>query len=109
MKRILILLTALAALAVFGGTSFGKEKVKAKAKAKVVETHKFSGTVLWVDPVQNMIALKGGEEEARFRILPTTTIKRRGKVVILSRLEKGDKVTVAYRVQRNTRIAAAIF
>ena len=105
MKKILVVLTALAALFVFGGISYGKAKVK----AKVVETHKYSGTVLWVNPIQKMIALKSGDEEARFRILPTTSIKRRGKVVILSKLESGDKVTIVYRVQRNTRIAAAIF
>jgi len=81
---------------------------EAKAKVKVV-TRTYTGTVLWVDPIQNAIVLKGDESDVRFKVLSTTKIKRRGKVVMLSRLVQGDRVTISYRVQRNTRIAAAIY
>ena len=104
MKKILVLLLVLAA--VFGIK--GSSVAEAKAKVKVV-TRTYTGTVLWADPIQNTIVLKGDESDVRFKVLATTKIKRRGKVVMLSRLVQGDRVTISYRVQRNTRIAAAIY
>jgi hypothetical protein len=65
--------------------------------------------VLWVNPILNVIALKGNDDsDVRFKIHATTTLKRKGKVVHLSKFQKGDKVTITYRVQKNTKIAAAI-
>ncbi len=103
MKKILVLLLALTAVFVLKGASL------AEAKAKKVTTMKFTGVVLWVNPILNTIALKGSDDEVRFKIHTTTSLKRRGKVVHLSKFEKGDKVTITYRVQRNTKIAAAIY
>jgi len=104
MKRILVFLLALTAVFPLGSAAFAQ-----KAKAKVAATHKFSGTIAWVDPIQNAIVLKGSEDEVRFKVLPYTTIKRRGKVVVLAKFVRGDKVTVAYKVERRTKIATAIF
>ncbi|HLG93716.1 MAG TPA: hypothetical protein VI546_02675 [candidate division Zixibacteria bacterium] len=103
MKKILVLLLALTAVFVLNGANL------AEAKARKVTTMKFTGVVLWVNPILNTIALKGADDEVRFKIHTTTTLKRRGKVVHLSKFVKGDKVTITYRVQRNTKIAAAIY
>ncbi len=103
MKRILIFLVALAAVFAL------KTANLSEAKAKKVTTMKFTGVVLWVNPILNTIALKGNEDEVRFKIHTTTTLKRRGKAVGLAKFVKGDKVTITYRVQRNTKIAAAIY
>lgn len=100
MKRILIFLLA---VLVLGGTGLAE----AKRKAKVV-TRSFTGTVLWADPIQNTIALKGGDDEVRFRVHTTTALKRRGKAVKLVKFIKGDRVTIVYRVERSTKIATAI-
>lgn len=103
MKKILVLLLALTAVFVLKGANL------AEAKSKKVTTMKFSGVVLWVNPILNVIALKGNDGEVRFKVHATTTFKRKGKVVHLSKFEKGDKVTIAYRVQKNTKIAAAVY
>ena len=103
MKKILVLLLALTAVFVLKGASLSE------AKARKVTTMKFTGVVLWVNPILNTIALKGSEDEVRFKIHTTTTLKRKGKVVHLSKFVKGDKVTITYRVQRNTKIAAAVY
>jgi hypothetical protein len=105
MKKILVLSLALFIVLAAGQAAWAK-----KAKAKVVSTHKYTGTVVWVDPVQNLVVLKGGEDgDVRFKIHTTTTLKRKGKVVHLSKFVKGDKVTITYRVQKNTKIAAAVY
>ncbi|MGE5692216.1 MAG: hypothetical protein ACM3YF_00380 [Candidatus Zixiibacteriota bacterium] len=104
MKKILVLLLALTAVFVLKGANL------AEAKAKKVTTMKYSGVVLWVNPILNVIALKGSEDgDVRFKIHTTTTLKRKGKLVHLSKFQKGDKVTITYRVQRSTKIAAAVY
>src|SRR3972149_9631503 len=100
MKKILVLLLALTAVFVLKGASL------AEAKAKKVTTMKFIGTVLWVNPILNTIALKGSGDEVRFRIHTTTTLKRRGRLVHLGKFVKGDKVTITYRVERRIKIAS---
>ncbi len=103
MKRILLFLLAAAAVFALKTTNL------ADAKAKVrVATRTFTGSVLWVDPIRNTIVLKGGEDETRFRVHTTTTLKRRGKAVTLAKFTKGDKVTIVYRVERKTKIATVI-
>ena len=103
MKKMLVLLLALTAVFALKGASL------AEAKAKKVTTVKFTGVVLWVNPILNTIALKGNEDEVRFRIHTTTTLKRRGKAVGLAKFVKGDKVTITYKVERKTKIATAIY
>ncbi|MCI0406291.1 MAG: hypothetical protein L0Z48_12560 [candidate division Zixibacteria bacterium] len=102
MKRMLVLLAALTAVFALGTASL------AGAKAKKVTTMKFTGVVLWTNPILNTIALKGSDDEVRFRIHTTTALKRRGKAVGLAKFEKGDKVTVVYKVERKTKIATAV-
>lgn len=103
MKRILIFLLALSAVFAFNKAAFAQ-----KAKVRAAATHNFTGTVLWVDPLRNSIVLKEGEEEVRFKVASYAKLKRRGKVVILAKFVSGDKVTIAYRVERRTKIATAI-
>ncbi len=102
MKRMLVFLVALAAVFAL------KTANLAEAKAKKAATLKFTGVVLWVNPILNTIALKGSDDEVRFRIHTKTTLKRRGKVVHLAKFEKGDKVTIVYTLERKTKIAAAV-
>ncbi|MCI0331127.1 MAG: hypothetical protein L0196_09340 [candidate division Zixibacteria bacterium] len=102
MKKILIFLLAAAAVFVLKGASL------TEAKARKVATLKFSGVVLWVNPILNTIALKGGDDEVRFKVQTYTTLKRRGKAVGLAKFEKGDKVTIVYRLERRTKIATAV-
>jgi hypothetical protein len=84
----------------------GRQSVRSVREVKMKKILVF----VWVDPVQNLVVLKGGEDgDVRFKIHTTTTLKRRGKVVHLSKFQKGDKVTISYRVQRNTKIAAAVY
>jgi hypothetical protein len=103
MKRILVFLLALTAVFTLGVTRL------AEAKAKKATTMKFTGVILWVNPILSTIALKGNEDEVRFRVHNYTTLKRRGKVVHLAKFVSGDKVTITYKVERKTKIATAIF
>lgn len=104
MKRILLFLLAAAVVFALKTASLAE----AKPKAKVV-TRTLTGSVLWVDPIQNTIVLKGGEDEVRFRIHTATTLKRRGKAAHLGKFVKGDRVTITYKVERKTKIATAIY
>lgn len=104
MKKILVFLVALAAVFALKTTNLAE----AKAKVKVV-TRTYTGTILWVDPIRNAIVLKEGEEDVRFKVVTYTKLKRRGKAAHLAKFVKGDKVTITYKLERNTKIATAIY
>ncbi|MFH0775181.1 MAG: hypothetical protein V2A53_06815 [bacterium] len=109
MKKVTSLLTMLIALGLITVVYAEGSPTTTPVKKAVKTVSRLSREVVSVDATANTITVKNkaGKVET-LNVAPKAKIKKAGKIITLSEVSAGDKVTIAYKTEAGQKVAVSI-